>query len=138
MLSKDVETEFRGCGDTVRVHPLSFSEYDGHIGSDKSQEFGQYVFFGGGCPEMQNPGVSHFVGLAKDQVISCYGVYAKKDTPQFCMRPLLAVRDFHKKVVAREMMNKCFRAQKSPSERVSPENRMRHAFASLTTWVNEV
>ena len=31
---------------------------------------------------MQNPRVSYFVRLAKDQIISCYGVYAKKDPLQ--------------------------------------------------------
>lgn len=47
MLSKDVATEFRGRGDAVRVHPLSFSEYYVHVGGDRSQAFGQYMLFGG-------------------------------------------------------------------------------------------
>jgi hypothetical protein len=31
---------------------------------------------------MQNSRVSYFVRLTKDQIISCYGVYAKKDPLQ--------------------------------------------------------
>ncbi len=47
MLSKDVMTAFRGRGDSVEVYPLSFSEYYGYIGGDKSDAFEEYALFGG-------------------------------------------------------------------------------------------
>lgn len=47
MLSHDVMTEFRGRGDTVDVHPLSFAEYYGWRGGDKSDAYEEYALFGG-------------------------------------------------------------------------------------------
>lgn len=47
MLSRDVMTEFRGRGDTVDVHPLSFAEYYGWRGGDKSDAYEEYALFGG-------------------------------------------------------------------------------------------
>lgn len=47
MLSKDILSEFRGRGDEIRVHPLSFSEYYSVIGGDKSEAFDDYAFYGG-------------------------------------------------------------------------------------------
>lgn len=47
LLSKDVMTEFRGRGDEVRVHPLSFKEYYGHVGGDKAEAFEEYALYGG-------------------------------------------------------------------------------------------
>ena len=47
MLSRDVMTEFRGRGDTVEVHPLSFAEYYGWRGGDKSDAYEEYALFGG-------------------------------------------------------------------------------------------
>ena len=47
MLSKDVATEFRGRGDVVEVHPLSFSEYYSHVGGDKVAALDSYLVFGG-------------------------------------------------------------------------------------------
>ncbi len=45
MLSSDVLTEFRGRGDEIRVHPLSFSEFcNGYKGENAWQE---YLTFGG-------------------------------------------------------------------------------------------
>jgi len=46
MLSKDVATEFRGRGDVVEVHPLSFSEYYSHVGGDKVAALDSYLVFG--------------------------------------------------------------------------------------------
>ena len=47
MLSTDVLTEFRGRGDEIRVHPLSFSEYYSAVGGDKTEAFGKYQRYGG-------------------------------------------------------------------------------------------
>ncbi|MCL2057665.1 MAG: ATP-binding protein [Oscillospiraceae bacterium] len=47
MLSTDILTEFRGRGDEVRVHPLSFAEYYSAVGGDKNEAFDAYAFFGG-------------------------------------------------------------------------------------------
>lgn len=47
MLSKDVMTAFRGRGDSVEVHPLSFQEYYGFVGGDKSDAFEEYALYGG-------------------------------------------------------------------------------------------
>ena len=47
MLSKDIKTEFRGRGDEVRVHPLSFREYFDIAGAEKSEAFETYMRYGG-------------------------------------------------------------------------------------------
>ena len=47
MLSSDILTEFRGRGDEIRVHPLSFSEFCSAVGGDRKAVFEQYAFFGG-------------------------------------------------------------------------------------------
>ncbi len=47
MLSKDVMTAFRGRGDVIEVHPLSFKEYYDFVGGDKSETFEEYALFGG-------------------------------------------------------------------------------------------
>ena len=47
MLSTDIMTEFRGRGDVVEIHPLSFSEYFSHVGGDKISAFEDYALFGG-------------------------------------------------------------------------------------------
>lgn len=47
MLSKDVATEFRGRGDVVEIHPLSFAEYYSHIGGDKVSALDNYLVYGG-------------------------------------------------------------------------------------------
>lgn len=47
MLSSDILTEFRGRGEEIRVHPLSFSEYYSAVGGDKEDAFDNYAFFGG-------------------------------------------------------------------------------------------
>lgn len=47
MLSKDIATEFRGRGDEIRVHPLSFKEfYDAYEG-DKYSAWDEYSLYGG-------------------------------------------------------------------------------------------
>lgn len=47
MLSKDISTEFRGRGDTVRVYPLSFSEYYAASGLEKYDAYNEYMMYGG-------------------------------------------------------------------------------------------
>lgn len=47
MLSTDILTEFRGRGDEVRVHPLSFVEYFSAVGGDKRDALDDYLVFGG-------------------------------------------------------------------------------------------
>ena len=47
MLSTDILTEFRGRGDEIRLHPLSFAEFYSAVGGDKKEAFDQYAFFGG-------------------------------------------------------------------------------------------
>jgi len=47
MLSKDILTEFRGRGDVVEVHPLSFREYYSYSGGDKVSAYEEYAVFGG-------------------------------------------------------------------------------------------
>lgn len=46
-LSKDVVTEFRGRGDEIHLHPLSFSEYYAAIGGDKRDAWKDYYTYGG-------------------------------------------------------------------------------------------
>ena len=53
MLSSDILTEFRGRGDEIRVHPLSFSEfYDAYAGDkrDAWQEYYTEGIFVAGTP----------------------------------------------------------------------------------------
>ena len=47
MLSKDVLTAFRGRGDTVEVYPLSFKEFYGAVGGDKTEAYEEYALYGG-------------------------------------------------------------------------------------------
>ena len=47
MLSKDIMTEFRGRGDAVEIHPLSFKEFFESSGGDKSTAFEEYAMYGG-------------------------------------------------------------------------------------------
>ena len=47
LLSKDVMTEFRGRGDGIRVHPLTFKEYYDYVGGDKADAYDEYSIYGG-------------------------------------------------------------------------------------------
>ena len=47
MLSKDVMTEFRGRGDVIDIHPLSFREYYDFAGGEKASAFEEYAMYGG-------------------------------------------------------------------------------------------
>ncbi len=46
-LSTDVATEFRGRGDQIRIHPLSFAEYYEVSGLDKNSALNEYLLYGG-------------------------------------------------------------------------------------------
>lgn len=46
-LSTDVITEFRGRGDQIRIHPLSFAEYLPASGKSVSEAWGEYLLYGG-------------------------------------------------------------------------------------------
>ena len=46
-LSSDIISEFRGRGDQIRVHPLSFSEYYNTVGGDKYECWNEYLTYGG-------------------------------------------------------------------------------------------
>lgn len=47
MLSSDIQTEFRGRGDEIRVHPLSFKEFYDSFTGDKHNAWEIYSTFGG-------------------------------------------------------------------------------------------
>lgn len=46
-LSSDIISEFRGRGDQIRVHPLSFSEYYNTVGGDRYECWNEYLTYGG-------------------------------------------------------------------------------------------
>lgn len=47
MLSHDIMTEFRGRGDVIEVHPLSFKEYYEQVGGERAEAFENYATYGG-------------------------------------------------------------------------------------------
>ena len=47
LLSTDVMTEFRGRGDEVRVHPLTFAEFMQGFEGDRYEGWAEYVMYGG-------------------------------------------------------------------------------------------
>lgn len=47
MLSSDILTEFRGRGDEIRVHPLSFAEFCGAYRGDRRDAWREYYTYGG-------------------------------------------------------------------------------------------
>lgn len=46
-LSSDIITEFRGRGEQIHVHPLSFSEFYSVVDSDKIDAWNEYLTYGG-------------------------------------------------------------------------------------------
>lgn len=50
-LSSDIFTEFRGRGDEIRIHPLSFKEFYSVYQGDKSKAYDEYSLYGG-MPEL--------------------------------------------------------------------------------------
>ena len=72
MLSKDVATNFRGRGDEVRVHPLSFGEYL-QIGEKEKQEALEDFMIWGGMPQVAlEPNRSRRERLLKDMFERIY------------------------------------------------------------------
>ncbi len=51
LLTQDVMTAFRGRGDQIHIFPLSFKEYYGYVGGDKSEAYEEYALYGG-MPEV--------------------------------------------------------------------------------------
>lgn len=47
LLSTDVMTEFRGRGDEVRIHPLTFAEFMQVFDGDRQEGWAEYVMYGG-------------------------------------------------------------------------------------------
>jgi len=47
LLSKDVITEFRGRGDEIRIHPLTFKEFSDFRGSSTEDAIREYMLYGG-------------------------------------------------------------------------------------------
>ena len=47
LLSKDVTTNFRGRKTEIEMHPLSFAEFHAWEGGDLSQDWNEYMVFGG-------------------------------------------------------------------------------------------
>lgn len=52
-LSKDVITEFRGRGDEVHMHPLSFAEFMSVYSGTKQDGWDEYILYGG-LPSIMN------------------------------------------------------------------------------------
>ena len=46
-LSSDIPTEFRGRGETIHIHPLSFAEFYAAKGGDKQDAWREYYTYGG-------------------------------------------------------------------------------------------
>lgn len=46
-LSSNVRSEFAGRGDEIRLHPLSFSEFNSIMGDDKTLNLREYLVYGG-------------------------------------------------------------------------------------------
>ena len=63
MLSSDIATEFRGRGDVIRVHPLSFAEFYEAFNGQKQNAWNQYSLFGG---------MPYILNLKKDEEKSEY------------------------------------------------------------------
>lgn len=70
LLSTDVMTEFRGRGDEVRIHPLSFAEFMRGFEGDRYEGWAEYMTYGG-LPltlSMRSPEqkAAYLVGLFKE------------------------------------------------------------------------
>ena len=47
LLVKDVATQFRGRGETIKINPLTFREYFSRVGGDKYDAWADYMLYGG-------------------------------------------------------------------------------------------
>lgn len=52
-LSSDIVTEFRGRGDEIRIHPLSFAEFYSVWDGDFDDAWDEYMLYGG-LPQVVN------------------------------------------------------------------------------------
>ena len=74
LLSTDAMTEFRGRGDEVRIHPLTFAEFMQAFDGDRQAGWAEYVMYGGlpltlsmHAPEQK---VSYLTGLFEEVYLS--------------------------------------------------------------------
>ena len=72
MLSSDIETQFRGRGDVLRVFPLSFSEFHGWAKGTPQADFNTYLYFGGMPNLVTLQGPSNQAKYLKDLYLSVY------------------------------------------------------------------
>lgn len=64
-LSKDVITEFRGRGDEVHMHPLSFAEFMSAYSGTKQDGWNEYMLYGGLPPIMNIPSPEEKISFLK-------------------------------------------------------------------------
>ena len=64
-LSKDVITEFRGRGDEVHIHPLSFTEFMSVYAGTKQDGWNEYILYGGLPPVMNISGSEEKINFLK-------------------------------------------------------------------------
>lgn len=64
-LSKDVITEFRGRGDEVHMHPLSFAEFMSACSGTKQDGWNEYMLYGGLPPIMNIPSPEEKISFLK-------------------------------------------------------------------------
>ncbi len=65
MLSTDILTEFRGRGDEIRIHPLSFKEFYTAKGGDKNTALNEYLLFGGLPLILNRPSIESKISYLK-------------------------------------------------------------------------
>ena len=66
LLSKDIITEFRGRGDEVRVHPLSFAEFSANYDGESRKAWQEYLIYGGLPRILQLPTVEQKTKYLED------------------------------------------------------------------------
>ena len=65
-LSKDIITEFRGRGDELHMHPLSFAEFMAQYNGNKYDGWNEYVLYGGLPPVVLLPGPEQKIAFLKN------------------------------------------------------------------------
>lgn len=65
-LSKDIITEFRGRGDELHMHPLSFAEFMAQYNGNKYDGWNEYVLYGGLPPVALLPGPEQKIAFLKN------------------------------------------------------------------------
>lgn len=71
-LSNDIITEFRGRGQQIMVHPLSFAEFMTVCGCGKEDALEQYMTYGGLPPVVLQPSDEYKISLLKSLVNETY------------------------------------------------------------------